>query len=264
MNEHAEALLRLDSLQVGYDGRALLPAIDARVYAGESWALVGPNGGGKTTVLETLLGLLPRIGGRIHRRTGLRVGYVPQRAAEDLDIPGRVIDQVRGGLERGWSFVHPGWVGRHRAVVARALADAGLADLAQMRLAALSEGQRQRVRIARALVGEPHVLVLDEPTSAMDPTNEAVILGLLDNLRRNRGLCIVAATHEMGWLGQHASHALFVDREYAVVVADTAEVVTDNHSFRRRYGDILAETIGRSGAAGDSPAGATSGTEVAR
>jgi zinc transport system ATP-binding protein len=95
---------RRTGLQIGYHGRAALPPIDFRVEAGQMWALIGRNGSGKTTLLRTLLGLLPRVGGRLERDVAAGIGYVPQRLEMDLSVPMRSIDLVRGGQDTGSRF----------------------------------------------------------------------------------------------------------------------------------------------------------------
>jgi zinc transport system ATP-binding protein len=237
-NMSEEALIALRGLALGYGGRAILPPLDAEIRAGETWALVGRNGSGKTTLLRTLLGLLPRVGGRVERHPGLCVTYVPQRGDYDLTVPARVHDFVRAGLDRGWTFLRPGRVWRHRAAIDAAMAETDVARIAGARFAELSEGQKQRVLIARALVSDPQVLVLDEPTSAMDPVAERAVFELLDRLRRARGLALVMASHQMSFLPAFATHAIFVDRDHGVVRAGTAAEVASDEHFRSHYGDM--------------------------
>ena len=141
-----EAILTLRDLEVGYGGRPLLPPIQLELRTGDVWALVGPNGSGKTTLLRSILGLLPRIGGRLDwGGRAPAVGYVPQRSSLDGSIPARVIDVVRGGVETGWTFALPGYLWRNRAQVASAMEDASVTQLRGQQFSTLSEGQKQRV-----------------------------------------------------------------------------------------------------------------------
>ncbi len=229
-------LLTARGLTVGYAGHAILPALDLAVRPGESWALVGRNGSGKTTTMRALLGLLPPIAGRIERGAGLRIGYVPQRATVDASVPGRVVDVVRAGLDHGWTFLDPRVPFRGNAAVKRALDAVDAADLRRQHFARLSEGQKQRVLIARALVAEPALMVLDEPTSALDPVSEEGIFALLDRLRRARRLALLIASHQLSYVPRFATHALLVDREHGISLAGSAADVLDAPEFQARYG----------------------------
>lgn len=229
-------LVTARGLQVGYGGRAILPPLDLSVAPGEAWALVGRNGSGKTTTMRALLGLLPTLGGRIERADGLRVGYVPQRASLDASVPGRVVDVVRAGLDHGWTFLDPRVPLRGGGAVRRALEAVDALDLRRQHFARLSEGQKQRVLIARALVAEPQLMVLDEPTSALDPVSEEGIFALLDRLRRARELTLIIASHQLSYVPRFATHALLVDREHGVALAGTAADVLASTAFHERYG----------------------------
>ena len=238
-------LLRLRSLVVGHGGRALLPPVSFDVRPGELWALVGPNGGGKTTLLRTAVGLLPPIAGAVERGAvagrpaPVGIGYVPQRGSIDLAVPNRVIDLVRGGLDRGRSFLSPLHPRRCRAAVARAIADAALGALVDAPFSTLSEGQKQRVLLARALVGEPRLLVLDEPTSAMDLAAERAVFALLERLRRERELGMLVVGHHLQVLLRAATHVALVDQDDGLVLAGPLSLVIGSRAFADRFGTLL-------------------------
>lgn len=230
-----ELLLACRGLVVGHAGRAILPPIDFEVRTGQAWAVVGPNGSGKTTLLRTVLGLLPMIAGELQRpRRG--IGYVPQRSAMDADVPARVIDLVRSGAERGWSFANPLWLFKVRPQVQRALAETATASLCSEPWQHLSEGQKQRVLMAQALAGDPQLLVLDEPTSAMDLHAELSVFQLLGELRRVRPLGVLMVGHNLALLARHATHALLVDKDQGAVVAGTVAEVVASPAWALRYG----------------------------
>lgn len=235
--EVAPTLVTLDALRPGYDGRALLPPVSLRLVAGELWALVGRNGGGKTTLMQTLLGLQAPVSGAVAHKDGLRMAYVPQRLRYDLSVPTRVTDFVADGLETGWRFLNPFRSAQQRASVAEALRDTDLEAIALAPLSALSEGQKQRVVIARALVTQPHLMVLDEPTSAMDPVNERQILGLIAGLSQQRAIAVMIASHHMRALPDFAQHALLVDKDLGIARAGGLREVFQSAEFRRIYGD---------------------------
>lgn len=245
-------LLRAHGLRVGYAGRAILPPLDLAVDAGRSWALVGRNGSGKTTAMRTVLGLLPPIAGHVERAPGLRVGYVPQRATVDASVPGRVLDVVRAGLDHGWSFLDPRVPLRGRRAIRDALEATDALDLRRQPFARLSEGQKQRVLIARSLVAQPALMVLDEPTSALDPVSEDAIFTLLDRLRRERGLALIIASHQLSYVPRFATHAVLVDREHDLALAGTAAEILAAPAFHARYGAAAAALAAPTAQAADA------------
>jgi zinc transport system ATP-binding protein len=239
----AETLLHLDQLQIGYLGRSLLPPISLQFGQGEFWGIVGSNGSGKSTLLRTMLGLQPAIGGRVTRSSGLRVGYVPQRMSLDLSMPARAIDVIRGGTVRDWSLVNPLHTWRSREVIAQAMAQTHVTDLARSQLTELSEGQKQRVLMARALASRPQILVLDEPTSAMDHQTETEMLGLLDRLREELGLGIVLVSHNLMGMATVASHALMLDREHQLILQGDIREVAVHHEVHEHFGRLLRTVV---------------------
>jgi ABC-type Mn2+/Zn2+ transport system ATPase subunit len=174
------------------------------VRPGELVALVGANGSGKTTLLRGLLGFLPPLAGRVSRREGLRVGYVPQRETLDPLYPLTAMQVVRLGTWRDlpfWRFAGA----RERTRAREALRACHGADLAPRRYAELSGGQRQRVLLARALATDPELLLLDEPTAGVDAETERGILDLLRGLRDARGLSVWLVTHRVETLRGQAN-----------------------------------------------------------
>jgi ABC-type Mn2+/Zn2+ transport system ATPase subunit len=235
-----QPLLTLRKVVVGYHDHGILPPIDLEIGPSACWALVGRNGGGKSTLMRSLLGLQPLVYGAIARREGLRVAYVPQRSHFDLSVPARVVDFVAGGLDTGWRFLRPWTNAAERRRVDAALELTDVATLAREPFTALSEGQKQRVLIARALVSEPELLVLDEPTSAMDPMNERALFELLATLCRSgeRSLSVLLASHQMSFLPEYASHALLVDKDLGLAVHGPEITVFESEAFAVVYGAL--------------------------
>jgi zinc transport system ATP-binding protein len=236
-----EALITARDLSLGYAGRAILPPLSFTVRPEESWALLGRNGSGKSTLLRTILGLLPKVGGRLDRAPGLNVSYVPQRGDYDLTVPYRVKDFVAAGVDRDWSFLRPARIWRHRDWIDRAMEETDVTRIAQRRFAELSEGQKQRVLIARALVSSPRVLVLDEPTSAMDVVAEQAVFELLDHLRRSQRLAVIMASHQMAFLPTFATNSVFVDRDHGYARVGTAAEIAGDEHFLGHYGVHMPE-----------------------
>lgn len=234
--EHKDlSLLTLDQLVVGYAKTPLLPPIQLEVRKGELWALVGRNGSGKSTLLKTLLGMLPAVSGRARWAPDVHRSHVPQRGAWDDSVPARGIDMVRDGADRGWSFLRP-WLDRaQRDGIAAAVEAAGAGELLSAPFATLSEGQRQRIWLARALASNPRVILMDEPTSALDAVAEEAAFSLFSRLCRERELAIVIASHHLAHLARFATHAVFVDRDSGVALSGPVSEVMGAQAYLRQY-----------------------------
>lgn len=229
-------LLRCVALEVGYGGQAILPPIDVTIRTGEMWAVIGRNGSGKTTWFRTILGLIPPVKGRVERtRQHLRVAYVPQRADLDALYPLRVRDIVRLGCERGSDFMIPRL--GEPARVAQTLGEVGAADLADRPFRSLSEGQKQRVLLARMIASEAELALLDEPTAAMDVVAEREAFELLDTIRRRYDMAVVVVSHYLGVMRELADRALLLDREARTVVAGRPSEVLGHRAFRTSFSD---------------------------
>lgn len=180
------SLISASGLSVSFGGTTVLHGVDLAIEPGEIVTVVGPNGSGKSTLLRALIGALPPAAGRVWRRPGLRLGYVPQRLHLDPTLPmpvGRFL-----GLPRR----------RARADFAAALARVGLGpEIAARQLAGLSGGQFQRVLLARALLGQPQLLILDEPTQGLDQPATAGFYRLIEALRAETGAAVLMVSHDL-------------------------------------------------------------------
>ncbi len=190
----AGALIEVAQLSAGYGGGALaLSDVTFSATEGQAVAVLGPNGGGKTTLFRALLGELPAATGSI--RVQGTPAYVPQTERSRLDFPVSALDVALMG-----AYARTPWYRRiasgDRALARAALDRVGLADSAAMRFGALSGGQRQRVLIARALVQDAGVLLLDEPFAGVDRASEEAIMRILDELRAERRVLLIA-THDV-------------------------------------------------------------------
>jgi ABC-type Mn2+/Zn2+ transport system ATPase subunit len=199
------AVLEAYDVTFAYGDTPAVDHVDLRVAAGEFVALVGPNGSGKSTLLRLLLGLLRPDHGTVaclgarppHVPDPWRIGYVPQRRVLALDIPATVDEVVRSGrtARRGWWRI----AGRvDRDAVAHALEAVALTDLRHRPVGQLSGGQQQRVLIARALVSEPVVLVLDEPIAGVDLAAQRLFRDSLVHLVEHHHAAVLLVSHELG------------------------------------------------------------------
>jgi zinc transport system ATP-binding protein len=231
-------LLSTADLRIGYPGNSLLPPITFAIRPGEFWAVVGRNGSGKTTLFRTLLGLHPALTGTIERDAAMVPAYVPQRAALDPLVPLRVYDVLSLGMERGWSFARFGGGTLRKPLIMRCLAHVGMEAYARAQFHELSEGQKQKVLLARVLAGNANIAFLDEPTAAMDSVAEQEALAAIDHLRKVHGIAIVIVSHFMHVARDVADNVLFLDPDLQSVVTGTPAEVLSSSDFRRRYGDL--------------------------
>jgi ABC-type Mn2+/Zn2+ transport system ATPase subunit len=205
-------LVALLGAAIGYGRRPLLTGVDLEVDPEDFLAVVGPNGGGKTTLVRTLLGAQPIVSGRLVRPRPVRIGYVPQREHVDTAWPftaGQVVLMGRVPLLGPVRRARPA----DREAAARALRRVGLSQVADWPYGELSGGQRQRTLIARALAAEPELLVLDEPTSGMDPAAELSVVEFLRGLHEGGGLAIVMVSHRLDTVASTATRLAFVDKD---------------------------------------------------
>lgn len=217
----------IQGLNFSYGSVPTLSGIDLQVAEGEFLGIVGPNAGGKSTLLKLILGLLKpqsghiRVLGRTPYAASRLLGYVPQYPSFPRDFP-IIVEQVvqlgRLGLGRNggrggdkWHALWPGQASAaDREAVRRSLAEVEAGDIAKRRIASLSGGQLQRVLLARALVGEPRILILDEPTANIDQRMESEIFDLLKAL--NERLTILVVSHDVAFISRYVGRVACINQ----------------------------------------------------
>jgi zinc transport system ATP-binding protein len=209
-----EPVVSFRDVSFSYNGEPVLRDATFDVKPRSFVSIIGPNGGGKTTLAKLILGLLTPIAGRVTvlgrapRQARRRIGYVPQFTTYDPRFPATVMDvALMGRLGRPLGFYNR--TDKERAEAA--LEEVGLGELRHRPFPELSGGQRQRVLIARALAGEPEVLILDEPTANVDIALESRLSTLLRHL--NERLTILFITHDLGFVSEDVHHVVCVNRE---------------------------------------------------
>ncbi len=198
-------VLEAAGVALGYDRTDVLRDVTLTIHAGDFWFLLGPNGGGKTTLLRAFLGTLAPRAGILRRDPALaareHVGFVPQRSELNPALPTTVREVVLLGTV-GLRLPRA----EERERLAWALEHVGLPELARRDYWALSGGQRQRALVARALVRRPRLLLLDEPTNHLDPGTADALLRLLAELNRADGVTTVFVTHDVALAARWATH----------------------------------------------------------
>jgi zinc transport system ATP-binding protein len=216
------SLIAADHICVRFDGSEVLHDVSLGIAAGEIVTILGPNGSGKSTLLRALLGILPPAEGRIHRQPGLRLGYVPQRLHLDrtmpitvrrfLSLPLRVPDQAAD----------------------RALARVGMEGHGPAQMTALSGGQMQRVLLARALLGDPQLLMLDEPTQGLDQPGEAAFYRLIEDVRRETGAAVLMVSHDLHVVMAASDRVICLNGH--ICCEGTPRVVSNAPEYRALFG----------------------------
>jgi len=185
MTDPASPLVAISGLRVSYGRRTVLDGVDLTVAPGEIVTLIGPNGAGKTTLVKAVLGLVTPAAGTLRRRPGLSVGYMPQRLQIESTLP----LTVRRFLAL--------WTRLSAAAQEAALAEVGASHVFDSPVQNLSGGEMQRVLMARALLRDPDLLVLDEPVQGVDVHGQSDLFDLIDRIRRERGCGVLLVSHDL-------------------------------------------------------------------
>ncbi len=217
-----DALLQLAGVAVRFGTDPVLDAVDLEVRAGEIVTLIGPNGSGKTTLVRAALGLVRPQAGRVQRRAGVRIGYVPQHLSVDATLPLSV--------ERFVSLP----VGVTRAQARDALAEAGAGPITGHALRSLSGGELRRVLLARALARRPDLLILDEPTAGVDVAGQADLYRLIERLRRRLGCGVLLVSHDLHLVMAATDRVVCLNRH--VCCTGTPEDVVADPAYLTLFG----------------------------
>ncbi len=216
------SIIEVTDLSVSYGGNNVLSGVSFEIEKGEFVGIIGPNGSGKTTLLKSLIGLVPidsgeiRIFGhdarkempRIHRE----IGYLPQKQTINPMVPVLVRDAVLMGRYGTLGLFRRPKKEDYDAVEA-ALKKVGMLDKIDEPIGHLSGGQQQRVFIARALVHNPKIIFLDEPTTGLDVPSQSSIIGLIQHLHENYGLTVMMVTHDINQISAYATRILYINRK---------------------------------------------------
>lgn len=241
-NAGAEVAVTCRSLVIGHGRRRLLPAFDLAVARGEILLVLGRNGSGKTTFLKTLLGVQRPLSGSVEPGPGVSFAFVPQSSEIDRIVPVRARDLVMWGLVRERRGFRPWSTRAERTKVDAALAAVGAEDFATARFSELSGGQKQRVLFARLIASGADVVVLDEPTAAMDVEAEREAYQQVVQFARDENKAVIVVTHAIDIAARSADRVLFFDRRdgaaLGLAVQGTAGEVFARPEVVRLFGEV--------------------------
>lgn len=238
-----ENYIELDSVGFSYGNNSVLENLSFTVKKGEYLGIIGPNGGGKTTLIKIILGLLHptegtvRLFGKDHHdfKEKYRIGYVPQRATQaDGNFPATVFEVVRSGRVPKLGFFL-GFKQKDIEAVERAMEIAGISRYRDTLVGNLSGGERQRVFIARALAGEPDVLILDEPTVGVDIGAQKTFYDFLASLNREQHLTIIFVSHDVDVVSEQTHTVLCLNHN--LVCHGLPQDLLNEHILKRLYGE---------------------------
>ena len=232
--ESNDISVRAENLSVGYDS-PLIKDICFNVRRGEIMTLIGPNASGKSTILKTIAGYLRRQGGKVIISGTEEDGLLPKERAKKLAVV--LTDRIkpdmmtcRDVVETG-RYPYTGYFGvlsdADKAAAQRAVETVDIADFADRDFNAISDGQRQRVMLARAICQEPEILILDEPTSYLDIHHKIYFLEILRRLADEKKLAVIVSMHELELAGKIADHAVCINGGRVVKQGLPAEVFTE-------------------------------------
>lgn len=223
----------VDGLRYAYGNRPVLDAVSFHIAAGDFFIIIGPNGSGKTTLLKLMVGLLSTgggirllekpLGGYHRRELARRLAFVPQMVTEEL--PFTVREVVLMGRTP-----HMGLLGLEGpedvAQAQAAMQFTGVDHLAHRKMDALSGGERQRVFVARAICQEPEIILLDEPTAALDLAHQARLMDLMERLKQERGVTVVMVSHDVNLAAMYADRLLLLKNGRIKALGPPGEVLT--------------------------------------
>ena len=235
-------IFEVKSLSYLVNGVIILDNIDFKVQKGEYAAVIGPNGGGKTTLIRLLLGLEKPTQGQIslfgikkkHFNAWSKIGYVPQRVAQiDLNFPGTVYEIVKMGRTASRGILGR-FTDKDSDLIDNAMAKMSVNDLKDKLIGELSGGQRQRVMIARALASEPEVLILDEPNTGVDMVSQNRFYALLKELNEKENMTIIFITHDVGVIADDIQSMLCINQ--SLLACNNPQEVLSCSEMSKLYG----------------------------
>ncbi len=245
------AAIQVQDLLVAYDGKVALSDVDLQLYPGTISALVGPNGGGKSTLFKAIMGFLTPSRGRVliegasvqHAQKQNRIAYVPQSEEIDWNFPINVQEVVLMG-RYGYMNILRRPSAEDRRIVEDSLERVQMTAFRDRQIGALSGGQRKRVFLARALAQEGTIMLLDEPFTGVDAKTEQAIIDLLLELRRQGGTILVS-THDLASIPRFCDHVVMINGK--LIVQGATEQVFTQDNITLTFGGVLLSLVHSNG-----------------
>jgi len=225
----ADPLIQIQDIVVKAGRKVLVEGVSLSVSPGEVVTIIGPNGAGKTTLIKAVLGLLEPSAGTVNRKEGIRIGYMPQRLAVDQNMP----LTVRRFLGLAGKF-EPG-------VRARVLEETGIAHIIDSSIHDISGGEWQRMLLARALLREPDLLVLDEPVQAVDVSGQADLYRLIGEIKERHNCAILMVSHDLHMVMSSTDRVVCINTH--LCCAGHPDTVSQDPSYVALFGPSVAENL---------------------
>ena len=228
-HERRKSLITVAGLGVRLAGHSILSGVDLELSGGEIVSLIGPNGAGKTTLIRAMLGLVPHQQGRVNKAPDLVIGYMPQRLTLDPVLPLPVRRFLRMAAKA------------KRAEILNVLGEVGVPQLLEAQLQTLSGGEFQRVLLARALLRDPDLLVLDEPAQQVDFQGQIDMFELIEDVRRTRGCGVLVVSHDLHMVMRATDRVLCLNGH--ICCSGAPEAVSAHPEYVALFGPRAAESV---------------------
>jgi ABC-type Mn2+/Zn2+ transport system ATPase subunit len=239
----AKPLIQLKDVSIGYFDVGFLKSINLSIERRDFWGIIGPNGGGKSTLIKTILGLIPKVSGRIDYGDNTVFGYVPQAEIFDRIFPMSVYEIVMmGTYGRIPVGRRPGR--RDRDIVDDSLDKLEISHLKNRPFRSLSGGEKQRALVARAVAATPDILVLDEPTASVDVRGETEILEHVERVREESKITVLMVSHFLNTVSRFTDHVMVIDKDNGIFKAGIKDDVLTDEIISKIFGiDITLDRM---------------------